>query len=155
MSTLSHTVTTRSAAETRALGARVAAAFEVGDVVLLVGDLGAGKTELAKGIAEGLGIEETVVSPSFTLAREYEGRVPLVHADAYRLEHGHEAFDLGVQERDDAVTVIEWGNVLAAILGLDDALEIRLRITGEQTREITLVPTSPRTWQRRFAALTS
>lgn len=146
------TVTTRSPAETRALGTRLAAVLEPGDVILLVGDLGAGKTELAKGIAVGLGVEEAVVSPTFTLAREYEGRLPLVHADAYRLEHGRDVADLDVQERDDAVTLIEWGNAVTGVLGIDEYLEVRLSSVGDDEREITPVPCGP-SWQARIGAL--
>lgn len=146
------TVTTRSPAETRALGARLATSLEPGDVILLLGDLGAGKTELAKGIAHGLGVQETVVSPTFTLAREYEGRLTLVHADAYRLEHGREVLDLDVQERDDAVTLIEWGNVVTDVLAIDEYLEVWLKSVGEDEREITPVPCG-QSWQARVGAL--
>jgi tRNA threonylcarbamoyladenosine biosynthesis protein TsaE len=145
-------VRTTSSSETRAFGVRLAGVLEPGDVVLLQGDLGAGKTELAKGIAEGLGVTDTVVSPTFTLAREYEGRVPLVHADAYRLEHGHDAFDLGIHERDDAVTIVEWGNVVRGVLAIDEYLEVSLRGTGDDEREITLAPRS-RSWQDRIQPL--
>ena len=119
---LSHSPT-----ETRALARAVADVLEADDVVLLAGPLGAGKTEFAKGIAEGLGVTVPVVSPTFTLAREYQGRLRLLHVDVYRLEYGQEILDLGLDDLagDDAVTVVEWGDVAAALLPADH-LEVRL-----------------------------
>jgi len=119
-------VTTRSAAETRALARSTATLLRAGDVVLLAGDLGAGKTEFVKGLAEGLGVTEPVVSPTFTLAREYEGTLRLVHVDVYRLDRSVELDDLGLEELgDDAVTAVEWGDVAAAAFPTD-RLEVRL-----------------------------
>ena len=90
--------------------------LERGDVVLLAGDLGAGKTAFAGGSRAGLGVTEAVVSPTFTLAREYEGRLRMVHVDVYRLDTVHELLDLGLDDLadDDAVTVVEWGDVVSA-----------------------------------------
>src|SRR4051812_40798168 len=83
-----------------------------GDVVVLSGGIGAGKTVFAKGVARALGVTETVVSPSFTLHQTYEGRLRLNHFDFYRLDSGGEAFELGIDEAasGDAVTLIEWGD---------------------------------------------
>ena len=90
---------TQSAAETRALGERLAGQLKPGDVVLLEGELGAGKSELARGIARGLGVTETVTSPSFTILNVYEsGRCPLYHFDWYRLESEEELYELGMDE---------------------------------------------------------
>jgi len=123
-----HRVVTHSAIETRTVGRTVGAVLEAGDVVLLAGGLGAGKTQFAKGIADGLDVTEPVVSPTFTIAREYVGRVGMVHVDVYRLDHAQEVLDLGLEEAgDDVVTVVEWGDVAGAYLPAD-RLEIRLEI---------------------------
>jgi tRNA threonylcarbamoyladenosine biosynthesis protein TsaE len=122
-------VCSRSADETRALGARLAAVLRPGDVVVLTGDLGAGKTVLAKGIADGIGVSEPVVSPTFTIVREYEGDIPLQHLDVYRLDHLQEVIDLGLDELLDghAVTVVEWGEAVSALLPAD-RLEVSLML---------------------------
>lgn len=154
-------VVTHSAAETRTVGRTVGAVLEAGDVVLLVGELGAGKTQLAKGIADGLGVTEPVVSPTFTIAREYEGRVRMVHVDVYRLDRAQEVLDLGLDDTgDDVVTVVEWGDVASAYLPaerLEIRLEIPLEVAGgapdadddrPDDRVVTITPTGP-TWQVR------
>jgi tRNA threonylcarbamoyladenosine biosynthesis protein TsaE len=116
---------TTSVVATRDLAAAVAALARPGDVVLLVGDLGAGKTAFTQGFARGLGIEEQVTSPTFTLARSYKGRVRLNHLDAYRLESPQEAEDLGLGELlEEGVTVIEWGDTVAPSIPAD-YLELR------------------------------
>ena len=146
---------TRSAAQTRAVGRTVGAVLEAGDVVLLAGELGAGKTQLAKGIADGLDVTDPVVSPTFTIAREYEGRVRMVHVDVYRLDRVQELLDLGLDDAgDDVVTVVEWGDVAATYLPAE-RLEIRLEIrleTRPDDRVVTITPTGP-AWQARGAAL--
>jgi tRNA threonylcarbamoyladenosine biosynthesis protein TsaE len=138
--------------QTRALGVALAALLEPGDVVLLVGALGAGKTVLAQGIAVGLGVDEPVVSPTFTLAREYEGRLLLVHADLYRLEQGDEIADLGLDDFDRGVAVVEWGDRAAALFG--DALVIHLSMTDGVVDErlISITAAGP-SWGRRLPAL--
>jgi tRNA threonylcarbamoyladenosine biosynthesis protein TsaE len=147
-------VITRSPAETRALGVALANVLEPGDVVLLAGELGTGKTELAKGIGAGLGVKEPIVSPTFTIAREYEGRLALVHADLYRLERGEEVLDLGLEERDDGVTVVEWGDAAASLIGHGDYLEVRLeRGDQDDERVITLEPVGA-SWRARAVELT-
>jgi tRNA threonylcarbamoyladenosine biosynthesis protein TsaE len=119
-------VATRSAHDTRALGAALARGLRPGDVVLLAGDLGAGKTTLAQGIGAGLGVSDHVTSPTFTLVRSYpcagEGEVrTFIHADLYRLEHLGEVVDLALAQlvEDDAVAVVEWGDVAEPVLGRD------------------------------------
>ena len=110
-------VVSTSAAMTRALGAALATELGPGSVVVLSGDLGSGKTVFAQGVAEGLGVTERVVSPTFAIAREYEGRLRLHHLDVYRLDHVQEAIDLGLDELfDDAVTLIEWGDGVRDLL---------------------------------------
>ena len=112
---------TRSSEETFSLAARVGTILRAGDVVALAGDLGMGKTVFAKGIACALGVDDVVVSPTFTLVREYEGRVPLVHVDVYRLDHLQELHDVGFDELlgGRAVTVVEWGDRVSALLPVE------------------------------------
>lgn len=145
---------TKSADDTRELGAAVATVVTRGDVVLLAGDLGAGKTTLTQGFARGLGITEQVTSPTFVLMRPYEGRLQLVHVDAYRLEHLQEVIDLGLPELldDGAVAVIEWGDVVAPALP-PDFLELRLEYReGDDEREVHLRFAGNR-WAARKTAL--
>jgi tRNA threonylcarbamoyladenosine biosynthesis protein TsaE len=125
-----------------------------GDVVLLAGDLGAGKTVFARGLAEGLGVTEPVVSPTFTLAREYRGRVRVVHADIYRLDHVRELADLGFDDADDdTVAIVEWGDVVSGAFGVE-RLEVRLDFVPglDDARRITIGAVGPE-WSGRAAAL--
>jgi tRNA threonylcarbamoyladenosine biosynthesis protein TsaE len=114
-------VRTASAAETRAVGGAIASCLAPGDVVVLGGDLGSGKTTLAQGIAAGLGVTEPVVSPTFAIVREYGGRVPVAHVDVYRLDHVQELHDLGFEEIVDGsrVVLVEWGDLVAPVLPRD------------------------------------
>ena len=129
---------TNSAAETRALGEQLASRLKAGDVVVLEGELGAGKSELARGIARGLGVTETVTSPSFTILNVYEsGRCPLYHFDWYRLESAEELYELGMDEYlgGDGIAVVEWpGRCPEAIP--ENAVRIRLEAAGENERII-------------------
>ena len=135
-------ITTRSAAETRALGKKLAALLRPGDTVLLQGDLGAGKSELARGIARGLGISGPIPSPSFTILNAYdEGSVPLYHFDWYRIQDPSEIAEMGMEEQigTDGIALIEWsGNAPESVP--ERALEIRIYAVNEETREITLHP---------------
>lgn len=144
-----------SADETHRVARSLAALLRPGDVVLLSGDLGAGKTTFAKGLAAGLGVEDVLVSPTFTLARVYEGgRLPLVHVDVYRLEREHEVLDLGLDDLvgDDGVLVVEWGDVAATALGAE-WLEVRLVAVGHgDDREITMTPVGA-SWAVRSGAI--
>ena len=102
---------TNSAEETRKLGEKLARELRAGDVILLEGPLGAGKSELARGVARGLGVQETVTSPSFTILNVYDsGRVPLYHFDWYRLESAEELFEMGMEEYlgGDGIALVEW-----------------------------------------------
>lgn len=129
---------TGSTAETRALGEKLARRLQPGDVLLLEGDLGAGKSELTRGIAKGLGVTETVTSPSFTILNVYEsGRVPLYHFDWYRLESSEELYELGMDEYlgGDGVAVVEWpGRCPDAVP--EGAVRIRITAAGENERMI-------------------
>ena len=136
---LERKVVTREPAETRALATALAAAARPGDLISLIGDLGAGKTQFAKGFGVGLGIEDTIVSPSFVLMAEYRGRLPLFHIDLYRLADAAEALAGGlVDERQaEGVTLIEWAERLADAMP-DDRLEIVIEGTGDDPRTIAV-----------------
>lgn len=143
----------RTEADTRAFGRSLGELVEPGDLVLLAGPLGAGKTVLAKGIADGLGVLGRVSSPTFIIAREHrpapDGRgIPLVHADAYRLAGNlDELDDLDLDtELVDAVLVVEWGENLAERLSTDHLL-IRLAPQPDSSRIATLIPHG--SWENR------
>jgi tRNA threonylcarbamoyladenosine biosynthesis protein TsaE len=126
---------TKSADDTRELAAVVATLARPGDVILLAGDLGAGKTTFVQEFGKGLGVDEPIVSPTFILVRTYPGRLPLVHCDVYRLEHLQEVADLGLSEMLDegGVVLVEWGDVVAPALQAD-FLEVRIEF-GETEDE--------------------
>ena len=111
-------IETYSESETMALGKRLGEAAGPGDIFLLEGDLGVGKTVLAKGVATGLGITEPVTSPTFTIIHEYEGRLPLYHFDVYRIGEPEEMFDIGFDEYLDGegVCLIEWPSIVEELL---------------------------------------
>jgi len=133
------TITTQSETETGEVGRKLASTLEPGAVVLLVGDLGAGKTALVRGLAEGLGVPpEEVSSPTFTLMQEYRGgRVPLIHVDLYRLNDPREIDDLGLEELGiESVLAIEWAEKLPrAIAG---AVEVRIEHRSGDERQLTV-----------------
>ena len=131
------TITTHSELETTAAGRDLASRVSAGSVVLLFGDLGAGKTAFVRGLAEGLGIPaEDVSSPTFTIMQEYRsGRLPLFHVDLYRLNDSREVDDLGVDEiAADGVLAIEWGEKLREVP--DGAIGIRITDAGGDVRTI-------------------
>ena len=131
-------IISHSPEETRALGEKLAARLEPGDVVILEGELGAGKSELARGIARGLGVTDTVTSPSFTILNVYEsGRCPLYHFDWYRLESAEELFELGLEEYlgGDGIAVVEWAEKCPEALP-EKTIRIRLEATGDEERRI-------------------
>ena len=133
---------TRSEAETRDLGERLGRALRGGDVVLLCGDLGAGKTQLAKGVGRALGVRGEVVSPTFTFAVHYEGRLPLVHYDLYRVRTEAELLEIGFLDADDpqAVTLVEWGE---RVPQPDGAIRIDLHVQPDGSRKIVIGPSGP------------
>jgi tRNA threonylcarbamoyladenosine biosynthesis protein TsaE len=150
-------ITLPTAADTRALGSRLAGVLRAGDLVVLDGPLGAGKTVMVQGIGAGLGVKGTVVSPTFVIARVHRplpgATLPLVHVDAYRLGSLAEVDDLDLDVSvGDAVTVVEWGS--GKVEQLTDAhLEIRLdRAEQDETRTATLVPYGG-DWAARLASL--
>ena len=133
-------IISHSPEETRALGEKLAARLAPGDVVILEGELGAGKSELARGIAKGLGVTETVTSPSFTILNVYEsGRCPLYHFDWYRLESAEELYELGMEEYlgGDGIAVVEWAEKCPEALP-EKTIRIRLEATGEEERRIEI-----------------
>lgn len=145
---------TSSPDETRALAAAVAGLARPDDVVILAGDLGAGKTAFAQGFGAALGVVGPITSPTFTLANEYVARLPLHHLDVYRLERWGEVEDLGLVELLDSggVTLIEWGDAIAPLLP-SDRLEVRLVLgEGDDDRMLHLDLAGPR-WAERSAAL--
>ncbi len=130
---------THSPAETRALGEHLAQRLHPGDVLLLWGDLGAGKSELTRGLAKGLGVTETVSSPSFTILNVYEsGRVPLYHFDWYRLQSAEELWEMGMEEYlgGDGVAVVEWPAQCPEAIP-ESYLSVTLTPMGDNEREIT------------------
>jgi tRNA threonylcarbamoyladenosine biosynthesis protein TsaE len=144
---------TTSVDATRDLAGAVAGLARDGDLVLLVGDLGAGKTAFTQGFAAALGIDEPITSPTFTLARSYKGRLLLNHLDVYRLENVAEAEALGLGELiEDGVTLIEWGDMIAPALPAD-YLELRFTLgEGDDDRDIAVRVVGP-SWSARQRAL--
>jgi len=132
-------ITTTSSEETRATGASLGARAAAGDVVCLWGELGAGKTQFAKGFGAGMGIDVTINSPSFILMAEYPGRLRLFHVDLYRLDGAEQALAGGLldERQGDGVTVIEWPERLANALPRD-RLDVVLAGTGDEPRRITI-----------------
>jgi tRNA threonylcarbamoyladenosine biosynthesis protein TsaE len=145
---------TTSASSTRQFAAELGTILSAGDVVVLVGDLGAGKTTFAQGLAYGLGVDAPVTSPSFTLVQEYAGRVPVAHVDVYRLERVQELHDLGFEELldGDTVTMIEWGDAVQQVLPPDHVV-VRIEAgTDPDERTLTVDAVGP-AWQRRRGEL--
>lgn len=136
------TVTLTDRDQTIALGRQIGQALTAGDVLVLDGDLGAGKTTFTKGLAKGLAIPDLIKSPTFTIIREYhDGRLPLYHMDAYRLENGG-AEDLGLEEYfdSDGVSVVEWAEFVEDELPAD-FLAIHFKRTNEEdTRVLEFEP---------------
>lgn len=139
--------------DTRRLGRDLAGLLRQGDLVVLVGPLGAGKTALTQGIGEGLGVREPVTSPTFVIARVHTGgRVPLVHVDAYRLGSVADVDDLDLDaSAEESVTVVEWGQGLVEQLA-DEHLEVRLDRRDDDVRVACLVPHGTG-WEQRLGAV--
>ena len=139
------TIESGSPEETVALGRRIGERLEPGDVLALVGPLGAGKTQLTRGLAEGAGATERVTSPTFKLVNEYAGRVRLYHIDAYRIRGADDLAALGCDEffDGDGAAVVEWADRVADVLP-DDHLHIEIDITGESSRRLVFAAAGPR-----------
>jgi tRNA threonylcarbamoyladenosine biosynthesis protein TsaE len=138
-------LTTHGGHETESVGAALGDLLRAGDLVVLGGDLGAGKTTFIKGVARSLGVREPVTSPTFTIVQEYDGRVPVVHVDIYRLRRVQELHDLGLEEiLDDRVVLVEWGDVVAPLLPRE-RIEVQLTMGDEpDARTIEIVAQGPR-----------
>ena len=129
-----------------ALGEKLGQLLQAQDVLILTGDLGAGKTTFTKGLARGLGIRQMIKSPTYTIVREYEGRLPLYHLDVYRIGQDPDSIDLDDFLFGEGVTVIEWGELLGdslpatylsvEILKKDEGRELVLQAQGERARDL-------------------
>lgn len=146
-------LTTKTPEETLILGENLGKCLEPGDIVLLFGDLGAGKTTLTQGICKGLGLPggEYIRSPTFTLINEYQGKIPIYHIDLYRLENPEEIEALGLEEVlfGNGVSIVEWseklfpiGNKQAPILGIEERIEVRITYVDENQRSFSIQPVS-------------
>ena len=139
---MTKTITTHSEEETAGIGRELAATLSAGDVLLLFGDLGAGKTAFVRGLAEGIGVSrDEVSSPTFTLIQEYRGgRLPLFHVDLYRIEDPREFDELGLDEiAEDGVLAIEWAERLPR--PPQNAVRVSITHAGESERTVTVEST--------------
>jgi tRNA threonylcarbamoyladenosine biosynthesis protein TsaE len=147
VSSAERTFESKSLEETQALGAALGRGLGRGDVVLLFGELGAGKTAFVQGLARGLGVppERRVASPTFTLVNEHTGRCPLYHIDLYRIEGVDELEEIGMREylEGGGVTVIEWAERLDRLLPRE-RLEVSLTATGPESRTLLARAVGPR-----------
>ncbi len=134
---------THSSEETESFAIKLAQLLQPRDVITLEGDLGAGKTTFTKGLAKGLKISKTVNSPTFTIIKEYQGRLPLYHMDVYRLDDSYE--DLGFDEyfEGSGVTVVEWAHLIEEQLPAS-LLTISIQRIGDTSRKIVLKPLGER-----------
>ena len=132
-------IETRTPEDTAAVGARLAEELAAGDVVALTGALGAGKTCFTQGLARGLGARGRVVSPTFVLVNEYQGRLPVHHVDAYRTASLTELLDLGLDELfgGDGVTIVEWADKLAPLLPAH-TIHVHIDGVGDEPRRIVI-----------------
>ncbi len=141
------TITCTTPTETLSLGRRLAGLVRPGDVLVLSGELGCGKTLFTSGLAEGLGVEDRVTSPSFVLVKRYDGFIPLIHADVYRLGSMAEFDDLDLDEQlDDGVLVVEWGAAVRTALP-QSHLEVRFEVRRDESRVLTFLPRG--SWEDR------
>lgn len=127
------------AEETRQLGRELGRLVQAGQIILLKGNLGAGKTAMVQGIAGGLGLDENITSPTFSLINEYQGKIPLYHMDLYRLDSESDLIDIGFEEYLDreGVVVIEWPELALPFLE-PDFLLVKILVKEQQERDITL-----------------
>src|SRR5438093_12711114 len=140
--------------DTKELGAAISGLLSGGDVIVLTGDLGAGKTTFVQGAARSLGVSEPVVSPTFTLVRKYRGSRPIFHVDVYRLDRIQEVIDLGMEDLfdPDGVTFVEWGDVIEGLLP-DSYLEVELWTRPEDEGRLVVITGKGRSWAERWERL--
>ncbi len=140
--------TTSSPSATQAVGRSLAPLLAADDLVLLAGDLGAGKTALVKGVAEGLGVAEPVTSPTFNILLVHHGRLDLYHVDLYRLEDSSQLEDIDYFETIEAggVTLVEWGDRFPEA-AVGDHVKLRITITGDESREFSIAGVGDRGMQ--------
>jgi tRNA threonylcarbamoyladenosine biosynthesis protein TsaE len=159
---LSVSLVAPSLAATHAIAAAVAACCRVGDIVVLAGEMGAGKTAFAQGFGKAIGVDDPITSPTFTLVQSYPTpRGQFHHADVYRLEQLNEVADLALGELAEyrGIVLVEWGDVVSAALG--EHLEVRLELVddgdasapADEARRVTITP-SGRPWAQRWQVLT-
>jgi tRNA threonylcarbamoyladenosine biosynthesis protein TsaE len=141
---------------TRGLAAAVAELARPGDIILLAGDLGAGKTAFSQGFGRALGVDEPITSPTFTLVNRYDGRLPFYHLDVYRLDRLDEVADLGLAEFLDegGVMLIEWGDTITPVLPAD-FLEVRIELGDDDDDRRFAFRTVGTRWAARQRALTA
>jgi tRNA threonylcarbamoyladenosine biosynthesis protein TsaE len=156
---MDYKVTSATVEQTREWGKQLGGYLRGGDVVALIGDLGAGKTAFAQGVGEAFCVEGPMTSPTFTLIHEYLGRIKgtevrLVHMDLYRLQRPEEAEVIGVEDtfREDAVCLIEWPEIIEDSLP-EDRLIVEILGSGEQPREI-IFRADERAWEQRLKNMT-
>ena len=131
--------------ETYKIGETIGKITNPGDILCLNGELGAGKTVFAKGVASGLGVQGRVASPTFTLINEHQGRIPFYHMDVYRLGSPEEMLDLGYEEYfyDQGVTLVEWAQLVDEVLP-GERLDIAITQAGEHHRKLVFIPRGER-----------
>ena len=132
----------KRAADTMTIGRKLAKKLRAGDIILFSGDLGAGKTTMIQGIAQGLGVEEPVTSPSFTLMNQYEGEQVLYHFDLYRLDSIEDLWELGLEEflYDNGISVVEWSEKLMEFPEAHLQINLALDMDDPDSRRISLTP---------------
>ncbi len=143
---------TTSASATKRLGSQLARWLQPGDVLALIGEMGAGKTHFVQGIAIGMKVPAgSVASPTFVLVKVYHGRLPIYHADLFRLERTPEAATVGLEEFYDepGVTVIEWANRIPDVLP-EEFLEIKFSVVNRNTRTVEFLPRGKKYEQRNW-----
>ncbi|MCX7694666.1 MAG: tRNA (adenosine(37)-N6)-threonylcarbamoyltransferase complex ATPase subunit type 1 TsaE [Caloramator sp.] len=133
------TIITNNERETFELGYKIGTMLKKGDVISLNGDLGAGKTNLTKGIAAGLGVDDYITSPTFTIVNEYTGRLPFYHFDVYRIDDIYEMYEIGFDEYlyGDGVCVVEWGDMVDELLPKDKKY-IYIKKLEDNVREVQI-----------------
>lgn len=144
-------IISKSPGETKEIGKKLGRILKPGDVIGLIGNLGAGKTIMVKGIAEAFGIDEkNIISPSFTIIAEYETKPPLIHIDLYRIEREDEFYDLGIESfiGNDNIIIIEWAEKAKAHLP-ENVIKIYIHYIDEKNREIILEGINEKDWDNK------